>query len=87
LNFDYIRIAPGYAREVLEAYEAWGNKGEVPMRVQELMMVLMIEVDKRYPEHAPPRKPEPKPPVYKDTKLAECVRSLCVTSRKTGLTA
>jgi hypothetical protein len=69
LNFDYIRIAPGYAREVLEAYEAWENRGEVPMRVQELMMVLTIEVDKRYPDHAPPRKLEPKPPGYKDTKL------------------
>lgn len=69
MNFEYIRIAPGYAREVLEAYEAWESKGKVPLRVQELMMVLTIEVDKRYPDHAPKREPEPKPPVFKDTKL------------------
>ena len=69
MPFDYIRIAPGYAREVLEAYEAWENKGEVPLRFQELMILLTIGVDRRYPDHAPKREPEPKPPVYEDTKL------------------
>lgn len=69
MPFDYIRIAPGYAKEVLEAYEAWENKGEVPLGIQELMILLTIGVDRRYPDHAPKRPPEGEPPVYEDTKL------------------
>ncbi len=36
-------MAPGFVREVLDVYEAWGGRGAVPMEVKELM-VLRIEV-------------------------------------------
>ncbi len=46
--FDYIRLAPGFVREVLDVYESWNGKDRVPMKIQELMMVLRIEVSRRY---------------------------------------
>jgi hypothetical protein len=67
LNYEYIMLAPGYAKEALEAYDTWENKEKAPMKVQELMMVLRIEVSKRY---GPPWEPEKnKLPILKDTKL------------------
>lgn len=67
MTFDYIRIAPGYAREAIEAYDAWENKGEVPLRVQELMIVLRIGVSRRY---GPPWKlTKNNIPTYNDPKL------------------
>jgi len=40
LGLEYIELAPGFIREVVDAYEAWKGKGAVPMKIQELMMVL-----------------------------------------------
>ncbi len=61
-------LAPGYAREALEAYDAWEDKKNVPERLQELMMMLRIEVSRRY---GPPWQPERnKIPLLEDTKLS-----------------
>ncbi len=69
MTYDYVSLAPGFVREVVEIYNAWDGKENVPMRVQELMMVLRIEVSKRY---GPPWEPtRNKVPEYKDVRLAE----------------
>ena len=44
LGLEYIGLAPGFAKEVLEVYESWEGKESVPWKVKELMMVLRIEV-------------------------------------------
>ncbi len=45
MELDYVRLAPGFAREVLEIYQNWEGKDTVPMKVRELMMVIEIEVN------------------------------------------
>ncbi len=72
LELDYIRLAPGFAREVLEIYENWEGKESVPMKVKELMMVIEIEVNKLCDPGGWARiaaMPKPKPPKLKNTKL------------------
>jgi hypothetical protein len=44
MGLEYIRLAPGLAKEVLDVYEGWDGKYATPMKVKELMMVLQIEV-------------------------------------------
>ena len=70
MELDYVRLAPGFAKEVLEIYENWEEKDTVPMKVRELMMVIEIEVNKLYDpggwDHVAAM---PKPPKLKDTKL------------------
>src|SRR2546422_7901176 len=71
LELDYVRLAPGFAREVLEIYENWEGKASVPMKVKELMMVIEIEVNKLYDPGGWARiAAMPKPPKLKDTKLS-----------------
>ena len=71
MELDYVRLAPGFAREVLEIYENWEGKDSAPMKVKELMMVIEIEVNKLYDPGGWDRKYEmPKPPRLKDTKLS-----------------
>ena len=48
MELDYVRLAPGFAREALEIYENWQGRDKVPAKVRELMMVIGIEVDKLY---------------------------------------
>jgi hypothetical protein len=43
LGLEYILLAPGFVREVLDACEGWEGKDAMPMKLQELMMVLQIE--------------------------------------------
>ena len=63
-------MAPGFVREVLEVYEDWEGKEAVPMKVKELMMVLRIEVSKRYTPNAHRQVAAmPKVPELRDTKL------------------
>jgi hypothetical protein len=70
LEMDCVRLAPGFAREVLEIYENWEDKDTVPMKVRELMMVIEIEVNKLYDQGGRDRvAATPKPPRLKDTKL------------------
>ncbi|HEX9239585.1 MAG TPA: hypothetical protein VF910_02895 [Candidatus Bathyarchaeia archaeon] len=48
MSLEYIWLAPHFVREVLEIYEAWNGKDDVPMKIQELMMVLKIELSERH---------------------------------------
>ena len=56
MDLDYVRLAPGFAREFLEIYENWEERDQVPVKVRELMMmVIEIEVNKLYdPRHLGP---------------------------------
>ncbi|TMI17468.1 hypothetical protein E6H33_02405 [Candidatus Bathyarchaeota archaeon] len=47
MGLEYIMLAPGFVREVLDACEGWEGKDAMPMKLQELMMVLQIEADTR----------------------------------------
>ena len=64
---DYICLAPGYAREAVDAFDAWEDRHKAPRRVLELMIVLRIEVSKRY--YPTPQPEPPKIPVLKDMRL------------------
>jgi len=67
LGLEYIGLAPGFVREVLDVYEAWEGKESVPMKVKELMLIFRIEVRKRYNPHIPPEKPKVK--ILRDIRL------------------
>jgi hypothetical protein len=70
LGLEYIWLAPGFVREVVDIYYAWEGKDGVPMKIQELMMVLQIEVDRRYKPHLPPQETQkPKIKILRDTRL------------------
>lgn len=70
MELDYVRLAPGFAKEVLEIYENWEDKDTVPMKLRELMMVIEIEVNKLYdPGNWDSVAAMPNPPTLKDTKL------------------
>jgi hypothetical protein len=45
---DYIRITTWFVRQVLDAYENWNEKDNVPPKIQELIMVLQIEASHSY---------------------------------------
>jgi hypothetical protein len=67
LGLEYIGLAPGFAKEVLEIYESWEGKESVPMKVKELMLIFRIEVSRRYNPYVPPEKPKVK--ILRDTRL------------------
>ena len=70
MELDYVRLAPGFAREVLDIYENWEGKETAPTKLRELMMVIEIEVNKLYDPGGWARVVAvPKPPKPKDTKL------------------
>ncbi len=70
MGLEYIGLAPGFAREVLEVYETWEGRENVPMKIKELMMVLRIEVSKRYKPYVRPQESEkPKVRILRDTRL------------------
>lgn len=70
MELDYVRLAPRFAREVLETYANWKCKDTLPMKVRELMMVIKIEVNKLYDPGGWDRMAAiPKLPRLKDTKL------------------
>jgi hypothetical protein len=48
LGLEYIMLAPGFVKEVLDACDGWESRDAMPMKLQELMMVLRIEVSRRY---------------------------------------
>ena len=39
IRYKYIRLLPEFVREVLDAYENWNGKDNVPKKLQELTMV------------------------------------------------
>ncbi|HLC10994.1 MAG TPA: hypothetical protein VJL56_04020 [Candidatus Bathyarchaeia archaeon] len=70
MELDYVRLAPGFAKEVLEIYENWEGKESLPMRIKELMMVIEIEVTKLYDPGAWARQSAMlRVPVLRDTRL------------------
>ena len=70
MGLEYIQLAPGFVKEVVETYESWDWKEPVPMKIQELMMVLRIEVTRLYDPGSWARQAEmPKVPELKDTRL------------------
>jgi hypothetical protein len=70
LGLEYIELAPGFVREVVDIYEAWEGKEAAPMKVKELMMVLQIEVSRLYKLDDRPQESEnPKNRQLKDTRL------------------
>jgi len=46
--YQYIQLAPGFVREVLEVYDSWDGREHVPFKLRDLMMVLRIEVSRHY---------------------------------------
>ncbi len=48
MGLEYTGLAPGFVREVVDVYETWHGRETATMKVKELMMVLRIEVSKRY---------------------------------------
>lgn len=53
MGLEYITLASGFVREVLDACEGWEGKDTLPMKLQELMMVLQIEADTRLHKNTP----------------------------------
>jgi hypothetical protein len=47
LGLEYIWLAPGFVKEVLDVCEGWEGNDTIPMKLQELMMVLRLEVSQR----------------------------------------
>ncbi len=73
LSLKYVGLAPGFAKEVLEFYEGWEGKDDVPWKFKELMLVLRIEVAKRYKPYVRPQETEkPKIKMFRDTRLDSC---------------
>jgi len=68
LVIDEIGLAPGFVREVVAAWEAWEGKATAPMKLQQLMLNLRIDVHRLYKIGARPQE-KPKIPVYTDTRL------------------
>ena len=58
MGLEYIGLAPGFVREILDVYEMWEDKESVPMKIKELMLIFRIEVRKRYQPYVPPEKPK-----------------------------
>lgn len=46
--YGYIQLGAGYARQAVEAYDNWAGNEHVPAKVKELMMILRIELSRRY---------------------------------------
>jgi len=70
LGLEYIELAPGFVREVVDVYEEWEGREAVPMKIQELMMVLRIEVSRLYKRDVRPQESDqPKIRILKDTRL------------------
>jgi len=46
--YEYIKLAPGYVRDAVEAYDNWTSNEQVPAKVKELIMILRIELSRRY---------------------------------------
>jgi hypothetical protein len=46
--YGYIKVAPGYVRDAVEAYDNWTGNEQVPAKVEGLIMILRIELSRRY---------------------------------------
>ena len=55
MGLEYIGLAPGFVREVVDVYYEWEGRKAVPMKIKELLIVLQIEVDKLQAKRPSPR--------------------------------
>ncbi len=70
MGLEYIELAPGFVREVVDVYDEWEGREAVPMKIQELMMVLRIEVSRLYKRDVRPQESDqPKIRILRDTRL------------------
>ena len=65
---DEIGLAPGFVREVVAAWEAWEGRMSAPLKLQQLMLNLRIDVYRLYKIGVRSGE-KPKIPVYTDAKL------------------
>ncbi len=68
LRIEEIELAPGFVREVVEVWEAWEGRVAAPLKLQQLMLNLRIDVHRLYKIGVRPQE-KPKIPVYMDTRL------------------
>jgi len=68
LGLNEIELAPGFVREVVEVWEAWEGREAAPLKLQQLMLNLRIDVHRLYKIGVRPQE-KPKIPVYTDTRL------------------
>ena len=70
MGLEYIELAPGFVREVVDVYDEWEGREAVQMKIQELMMVLRIEVSRLYKRDVRPQESDqPKIRILRDTRL------------------
>ncbi|OLD14058.1 MAG: hypothetical protein AUF79_02895 [Crenarchaeota archaeon 13_1_20CM_2_51_8] len=70
LGLEWISLARGFVREVVDVYYEWDGRRAVPMKIKELMMVLQIEVDKLYKPNIPAQESEkPRIKMFKNARL------------------
>ena len=65
---DDIGLAPGFAREVVEVWDAWEGRKSAPLKLQQLMLNLKIDVNKLYKIGVRPQE-KPNAPQFKDIRL------------------
>lgn len=65
-----IGLAPGFAREVIEVWDAWEGRESAPLKLQQLMLNLRIDVNKLYKIRVRPQE-KPRPREFRDTRLRE----------------
>lgn len=65
---DYIELAPGFVREVVEVWEAWEGREAAPMKLQQLMLNLRIDVHRLYKIGVRPQE-KPKVKEFRDARL------------------
>ena len=68
LRLEEIELAPGFVREVVAAWEAWEGKATAPLKLQQLMLNLRIDVYRLYKIGVRPQE-KPKTRELKDTRL------------------
>jgi hypothetical protein len=68
LRIEEIGLAPGFVREVVEVWDAWEGRKSTPLKLQQLMLNLRIDVNRLYKIGVRPQE-KPKTPQFKDVRL------------------
>ena len=63
-----IELAPGFVREVVEVWEAWEGRQSAPLKLQQLMLNLRIDVHRLYKIGVRPQE-KPKVREFRDIRL------------------
>jgi len=61
-------LAPGFVREVVEVWEAWEGRQSAPLKLQQLMLNLRIDVHRLYKIGVRPQE-KPKVREFRDIRL------------------